>query len=431
MTIALLIAAAASLLSLVIAPATDPLLRFLVGGGVVVSLFGAAIAARWPGRWWVTVMAAVTISGLVLTSGVVPIVSDIVARHQGARGIINDTVPQMEAAAGFLLKGKNPYRENYHGTVLDTWDDGRLNGKPNPIYEHLVMPPGHVLASTALAAVANRLFGFYDERTLTLVAYLLVVALAARLGYTIADRLRSVALLGLNPLFLPFVLSGTSDAPVLAALLATGLALQRRRWYLAAALAGLAVSLKAFAWVFLPAIAIVLVVQASGANWTARIRTSVKPLLLGFGIALGLFLTFLLWDAPALYDDLIRYVTGYATISYPIMGIGFSGQLRQLGVVGSDAHFPFWVFQLSAVSVFLGLMLPILVRRPTISRLFLVGTGGLFLTLYFGRYFHTSHAAILLFLLTVAFAWWLAYERTTPPGAFQLTNGQADRRGVE
>lgn len=228
-------------------------------------------------------------------------------------------------------------------------------------------------------------------------------------------------------IFLPFVLSGTSDAPVLAALLATGLALQRRRWSIAAGLAGLAVSLKAFAWVFLPVIAVVLVAQARGTNWTRRIRASVKPLLLGLAIALGLFLPFILWDTPALYDVLIRYVTGRATDSYPIMGIGFSGQLRQLGIVGSDAHLPFWVFQLSAVAVFLGLMLPILVRRPTVSRLFLVGTGGLFLTLYFGRHFHTSYAAILLFYLTVAFAWRLAYERPMPAPA----GGQPDWRKVE
>lgn len=354
---------------------------------------------------------------LILFLVIVPTIGAIYLRQvHGPTSYVHDNPVQIEAAVNFLSQGKNPYRENYTATPLAQWNNGYINEHlQNPALYHVIALPGHLLTSLLLMLPSKALFGFYDERFLYLIAYIAMLILASRLGQTSEQRLRSIILLGLNPLIIQFFIFGRNDVLIFTALLAAFYMLVKRRSNLAAILFGLACTIKLFALAFAPLFLTVLIARQSDGTWRQRLRQSLKPLLLFAVTFLFITLPFVIWDAPSFYDDVVRYPNGTSATSYPVAGIGLAKILLDLGVIRSATdYYPFWIFQLVLVLPLLIWFIPRLARRPKVSLMIFTGTFVLFVGLYVSRFMSDNYFSLISLLLLSGY------------GFYQLEKNSAD-----
>lgn len=382
---------------------------------VTALVLGTLLVIDWYGQRRGTFRMATWIGlGIfILFFVIVPMIGVISFRHsqQADAQLTHDNVIQMEEAVKFLKQGKNPYAENYDQTPLVDYGGGKVYGVTNPALFHLINLPAHLALTTAASSIITPLFGFYDERMLYLLVYLALLYMVYRMGRTEVEKQRLVVLIGLNPLMIPFMVEGRNDVLILFVLVVALLALYRRRRLTAAAIFALACSIKAFAWTMIPFFAVVLFV-IGGTTLRERLRRAIAPGLVALGVMAVFFLPFLIWNAPALIDDIIRYPGGSLATSYPIAGNGVGTSLMVLGIIKSNtASFPFWILQAIAVIPLLVIFLPRLYRRPDVSLLIFSGAIVAFANQYFGRYFHPNHFGFILAMIATGFAFlWL--ERT-------------------
>ena len=88
----------------------------------------------------VTTTIAITLGGAVVTA-----MFDR-AKTAPVYGV-HDIILQQEAAMRYLLVGKNPYKETYFGTPVESfnYDEPGNTEATNPAMYHFVMPPWYVL----------------------------------------------------------------------------------------------------------------------------------------------------------------------------------------------------------------------------------------------------------------------------------------------
>ncbi|MBI5404999.1 MAG: DUF2029 domain-containing protein [Candidatus Kerfeldbacteria bacterium] len=386
---------------------------------VTALVLGTLVIMDWYGQRRGTFRMAswIGLGIFILFFVIVPMIGVISFRHsqQADAQLTHDNVIQMEEAVKFLKAGKNPYAENYDQTPLADYGGGKVYGVTNPALFHLINLPAHHAVTTAASSIITPLFGFYDERMLYILVYLALLYLAFRLGRTEVEKQRLVVLIGLNPLMIPFMVEGRNDVLILFVILAALLALHRRRRLMAAAIFALACSIKAFAWTIIPFFAVVLFVSG-GATSRERLRGAVAPGLVALSIIAVFYLPFLLWNAPAFIDDVIRYPGGSLPTSYPIAGNGIGTSLMVLGIIKSNtASFPFWILQAVAVIPLLVIFLPRLYRRPEVSLLIFSGAIVAFANQYFGRYFHANHFGFILAMIAAGFAFLWLESHPSPP----------------
>jgi len=336
-----------------------------------------------------------------------PIVGMISMRHsQTSQDFSHDNVIQMEEAAKFLRQGKNPYAEDYTRTPLADFNNGQVYGVTNPALFHLINLPGHLILTTGLSIVSETVFGFYDERMLYVLVFFVLAFLAYRLGGNEVLGQRWVILLALNPFLIPFTVEGRNDILLLTFLLAAFLALHRRQRTLATILFALACTLKAFAWVFAPFFLVALFAR-SGSNLRERLRGILRPMAAGVAVFAVIVGPFLIWNAPALIEDVIKYPGGGIPTSYPIAGNGLSVTLLYFGIIQNNTDmFPFWALQLAVAIPILAIFVPRIFKRPDVSSLAFVSVLLTFANQYVARYFHTNHLTFMLCILIIGYGFW-------------------------
>jgi hypothetical protein len=328
--------------------------------------------------------------------------------------LTHDNVIQMELAAGFLIHGINPYGADYTNTPLADYNQGKVYGVANPALHHLINLPGHLLLTTGFYELFHRLAGYYDERMLYLLVYLVLLVIASRLGSNETERQRSVILIGLNPLLVPFMIEGRNDVLALTFLVASLLALYNRKRRITAFLFALTFSIKAFAWPFLPFIAVALFVQG-GNTFRSRLKSALVPFGIGLVTVTALFGPFLIWNARALFDDIIRYPGGGLATSYPIAGSSIGTTLLTMGVIPSNtSNFPFWMLQAATVIPLLAVFLARLAKKPTVSLLIFSATLVTFTNQYFGRYFHPNHFGFILGCVAIGYGFHMREQAVEP-----------------
>ncbi len=361
---------------------------------------------------------------LILFLVIVPTVGAIYLRQvHGPTSYVHDNPVQIEAAVNFLSQGKNPYQQDYTATPLAEWNGGYINEYlQNPSLYHVVALPGHLLTSFLLMLPSNALLGFYDERFLYLIAFIAMLVLASRLGRTPEQRLRSIILLGLNPLVIHFFIFGRNDVLIFTALLAAFFMLLKRRSNLAAILFGFACTIKLFALAFAPLFLTVLIARQSDGPWRQRLRQSFKPLALLAITFLVITLPFVIWDAPSFYDDIVRYTNGTSATSYPVAGLGLAKILLELGVIRSATdYYPFWIFQLIFVLPMLVWFIPKLAKHPKVSLMVFTGTLVLFVGLYVSRFMNDNYFSLISLLLLSGYGFHRLEHETPAESSPRLT----------
>lgn len=304
-------------------------LIFHVGGLVAWIIFWLVGRRETPrarqNQFWLTVAFVIVFVGGALVQQM-----NLRGQH-GAPVGIHDGAIQVEVAAKKLLHSENPYQADYRDTNYGILNPSIPGGPSvNVVWSHVIYPPGMILLQASLTMAAN-LFGTHaDVRWIFLVGLAAVSWIAVHLQTDWEKRTRLLLLTAGNPVLWLYVLAGYNDILVVAALGAATLAWSKQHWRWAGVFFGIALGLKQSAWLAIPLLGWML-----WQLWLQR-PSAARQLLTATVITAGaIFLPFLLWNAGALYDDIIRYASGSIPYSYPISGATLMQYVRVWGLIDS------------------------------------------------------------------------------------------------
>ena len=320
-------------------------------------------------------------------------------------------VVQLPLALDKILAGQTPYGADYSDSILGRqarssgfWEP--LGG--NPILRHHAYLPGTHAIFMPFYLASKATLGVFDPRFVTLLAYALVVVLAALLFESASLRLVAAGVAALNPLVYWHQIFGANDLLIVVFLLGAWLTAERGRFVLAGLLLGIACATKQLAWPFAP----FLLLYISGARawgellgrpaWT-RLRGPLAAAAAAFVTLVGPLAAL---DPKAFYADIVVYNVGLpGADNYPLggtPGFGFANFLIYFGRVSSlGEYFPFGRFYLVLVPLGLGLVHRQM-RESGLPPAFLNGSVALLASLYFSRVVHPNYLIPLAVLLPLA-----------------------------
>ena len=321
-------------------------------------------------------------------------------------------VVQLPLALDRLLEGKSPYGADYSDSMLgkqarasDFW--APYGG--NPILRHHAYLPGTHLIMMPFYLACRALFGGFDPRLVTLLAWAVAALLAARLPISPDARLAAAAAVLVNPLVYWHQIFGANDLVVGALLVGTLMLIRSDRPAAAGLVLGLACATKQLAWPFAP----FLLAHLSGARGLRELIA--RPALARIArplAAAGLVMTAVVvpvaaLDPRAFRADIIAYNMGLpGGDSYPLggtPGFGFANFLIVGRAVSSLRDpFPFGIFYLLLVPLCL-LLLRLVLREGTLAAALAAGSAALLASLYFSRVVHPNYLVLAAVLLPLAF----------------------------
>ena len=324
-------------------------------------------------------------------------------------------VLQTEAAIDFFLAGRNPYVEDYRATPMADW------GLPEfrTALDHYPYLPWTFVFSAPVKLASDALLGWYDQRFVYLLVFVVALILAARLAPANRPRWRLalLMLLGLNPIMGLDLIFGQNDLFVWAWLVLALWLLARTMhrssfivhhssFWLPALVFGLACASKPTAWFMAPFFALLLAWDQIG-SWRdipRSIPTMLRrgwPALAAFALLAG---PYLLWNADALIDDVWRWAAGGTATSYQIWGWGASNFVLAFG--GLASRFDAWPFWILEVMVALPLLLWLgwrQARRNTIAAACWHYALLLFGFLYVSRFLNENYLGYILAFLALGY----------------------------
>jgi hypothetical protein len=319
-------------------------------------------------------------------------------------------VIQTEEALKYVLAGKNPYVEDYVNTPMAEWG---LDYK-TALY-HYPYLPWTFLFSAPFYLFSQAVLGWYDQRFVYLLLFVITLLLAPRLAQKRADKLGLVMVLGLNPIMGIDVIFGQNDSFVLFWIVLALWLLQLSRekgkdkkWgvVLSVISFGLACASKPTAW-FLAPFYFLYLLRGEDIS-PENLRRVAIPLLrrvVPFTVVLTvLVLPFAVWDWGALVDDVWGWASGVAEVPYQIRGWGFANLILALGLVKSKLdYFPFWIPELLICLPLLFFLLWKQVRTNTLGAV-LYGYSALMLVFfYFSRFLNENYLGFILAFVALAY----------------------------
>lgn len=313
---------------------------------------------------------------------------------------VQDGLIQTEEAIKFLLKGQNPYVEDYTGTAMADvpFEQGGLT--TNPALYHLVYLPATFTLPIPLYLILNSALQWYDQRLFHLLVFLVLLILLPVLADSPEHKLSLLLVVGLNPLLAPFLVEGHNDILVLFWLVVTTLLLRRGQVTGSAITLGLACSTKQTAWFFVP---FYFVYVISGTTSMAQARLALRRTLPAALVTAAFLVPFLVWNPQAFLDDIWRYLSGGTATAYPLTGMGFGTAALQLGLVAQSTDaFPLWLFQLGLGMPVLAVLLWTQWKTHSLRWIWLsYGLLGGIIS-YFNRVFYPNYLGGILVALLIA-----------------------------
>ena len=278
-------------------------------------------------------------------------------------------VIQTEATIDFLLRGRNPYVEDYTQTAMAEWG---INEFRTALY-HYPYLPWTFLFSAPFKLLADATIGWYDQRFVYLLLFALTLLLLPGLCRQGSAKLILVMAIGLNPIMGSDLIYGQNDSFVLAWIVLSLWLWCRGRaptagrgWALGSSLAfGLACASKSTAWFLAPFYVLAASAEPSAmgsavpwritGDWLGRVWRWGWPVL-----AVVLLITgpYFLWNPVAMVDDVWRWSNGTSPTAYQVWGWGASNLVLALGWVKDRfSYWPFWAPELIlGVPVLCGLL---------------------------------------------------------------------------
>ncbi len=373
---------------------------------VVLLLAVAAIGSYFViGDYRTRLLLAITAIAAIV---IAPTVLGIYLRHITAPyEFVHDGLIQTEEAIKFWLAGKNPYAENYFGTPMAWWGYAGPDAPDNPALYHLVYLPFLFLFSAPWYLIVHTSIGWFDERMVFLILFLVELMLLFRLARTEDRRVALLLVVGLNPLFVPFFAEGRNDVFTLFWLVLCAVLLQARRPLWAMIALGFACATKQTAWFSVPFFLMYTLAEPIAAARTSRDYVSLVrrafPLVAVLVLVCSvLILPFLFSNPKEFVDDIVLYPVGKSDHGYPIAGVGFGGLGLAMGWIPSNVSpFPFEQLQLLLGLPALGLLAWFQWKRNSLSSMWLCS--GLFTLVmgFFSHYFYENHLGYVISMLSI------------------------------
>jgi hypothetical protein len=357
--------------------------------------------AKWVLVWLIVVSTVVAQSVLLI----------LLRQATGPASYTHDGgVIQTEEALKHILAGKNPYVEDYVNTPMAEWGLGYKTA----LY-HYPYLPWTFLFSTSFYLVSQAVLGWYDQRFVYLLLFVITLLLAPRLAPKRTDKLCLVMVLGLNPIMGVDVIFGQNDSFVLFwIVLAFWLVhLSREKgevkgWgvVLSVISFGLACASKPTAWFLAPFYFLYLLREENIS--LGNLRGLVTPLLQGvipfLIIFVVLVLPFAVWDWGALVDDVWGWASGATEVPYQIRGWGFANLILGLGLVESKLdYFPFWIPELFTCLPLLLFLLWKQVKTNTLGAVFYGYSALMLVFFYFSRFLNENYLGFILAFVALAY----------------------------
>lgn len=326
--------------------------------GFFLSLRGGQTIAAERRRFWVIVVTTIFLVGMVTWRQSLVRLTNFSLIHDGAI--------QTEVAADFLLHGVNPYVADFRPTPFGDAPSPYRPDAVNLAWTHYAYPPAVFLTAVPSILLRPWLGALTDLRWLYLGSLLVLTAAVAWRATTWERRSQAVLLLAVNPFVWLYAVAGFNDILSVTAMVVSAILLERKKWSWGGILFGLALATKQTAWLALP-LWVAWIWQSSRMTNTSR-REFASALLAMSGTVAIAFGPFIVWNPAALYDDLIRYVSGTIPFSYPISGSTWLQFLRIFGFVDSAwASVRTWPIQLLAFVATTWVGWRWVLRRPTAS----------------------------------------------------------------
>lgn len=313
---------------------------------------------------------------------------------------VHDIILQQEAAMRYLVVGKNPYRETYFGTPVESfnYDEPGNTEAVNPALYHFVMPPWYLVFPFVFYYTSIPVLGFFDGRMALLFAMAMLLVAVWHWFRDKAIARTAIVLTALSPSVVDYFVEGRSDVFALSWLMVSLVLLGKKRYVWSGILLALAILSKQTVWFAVPFYAVYL--------WK---KTAVRPMVFWQTVAaagtVSLVITapFVAWNARAFIDSVILYLTGNSAVSYPVSGYGLGMVLYAAGSIRDiHAYYPFIVWQ-AGIALPLGIALARwLIRTPSESRLMASYAVFLLVYWYLSRYFNNSHLGYLSMLFVLA-----------------------------
>jgi hypothetical protein len=359
------------------------------------------------------IIALLVIGQTVLFIGLRHISGPASYTHDG--GVI-----QTEVTISYFTQGINPYVADYLDTPMAEWGTEYRTA----LYHYPYLPWTFVF-STPFFLLSKGVLGWYDQRFVYLLLFLLTLVVAGGLTRNRRERLLLVMILGLNPILASDMIFGQNDAFVLswlvfgvwflrqAAIGVLGAADGRRDVLLAAGFIGLAFASKPTSWFVAPFLVIYLLRDyltvdggESGrtslrAGWLRVLLERIWPLLLVLVIIVG---PWLVWNAPALYEDVWGWSSGTAEVPYQIRGWGLSNFVLAFELVPDRlAYWPFWTLELVVGGALLALLGWRQLRHNTLSSVLHHYVILLLAFLFVSRFLNENYLGFAASLMAVAY----------------------------
>jgi hypothetical protein len=325
-------------------------------------------------------------------------------------------VVQLPMAIDRILDGRSPYAADYSQGILGRqsrasafWD--AMGG--NPITRHHAYLPGTHALVAPFQLASRAVFGAFDPRFVTMLAWALAAALAARLAGGGGRGLLAAAGILVHPLAWWHQVFGANELLFVALLLLAAEAGERGRLRAAGAWLGLACATKQLAWPFAPFLLLhwAAARHDGRGGWRGDLRALVAgetlrrlaaPALAGLAVAAAVTLPVVALDPRAFWADVVAYNVGFGGDLYPFggtPGIGLANFVLYAGAI-ADLRDPFPLGRLYPLLVPLGLLLVrAQLRAPGLGTALLNGATALCAALYLSRIVHPNYfvaAAVLL-----------------------------------
>lgn len=318
-------------------------------------------------------------------------------------------VIQTEVTVDYLLRGLNPYVEDYVETPMAEWGFPEYR---TALY-HYPYLPWTFLFSAPIYLLSQATLGWFDQRLVYLPLFVLALVLTQRLVQRPQAQRIALMTLGLNPLLGISVIFGENDPFVLAWLvLALWLLTLSERWgaWLGSAAFGLACASKPTAWFLIPFWLLYLGRDRWGerlippfSRWQELLLMLLRRAWPLPAVALLVIGPWFVWNPEAMYDDVWRWSAGLGPTGYQIWGWGASNYALVFGWVSS--RFDYWPFIVPSLLVSLPLLLLLLWRQlknNTMATMLYSYVVFLLAFFYLSRFLQPNYLGYLLGFLTLA-----------------------------
>ncbi len=333
----------------------------------------------------------VAISLLVIA----PTVLFVIKRAQTTpESFAQDSLLQVEAAARFILAGKNPYVEDYLQTPMADWKFSWAGLETNPALYHFVYTPLAFLLAVPGEGIIRPLTHWYDHRLVLLPCYLINLALINKLAGSRREANALLIAIGLNPLLITAYTSGNLEAMVLTGWLCTYLSASRKRWGLAFGSLALTIAVKQIAVVAAPFLFIYWLTSAR----PRTLRAILAPIAAFAGPLILLIGPFFLWHPRAFTEDTVLFVVGGLPDSWPVSGMSLQALLPSSLAMTAGLSVMRWLTlaSLLVLSCYLSW------RRHSLRATLAFQTIFFAIAIFFGRFVNAQYVGYLLVQLALS-----------------------------